>query len=126
MRNRVKTYHQFITEAHIDSSGELQDFDSPKDDDYDSQMIDQIQIIGEYLEEAGADNVTLSYQSDPVHDFKINFKYSEVEYELLINLDEDEAIINIIMDNSIIGVYDDSIDSLFELLSNTGLDFLNY
>lgn len=126
MRNRVKTYHQFITEAHIDSFGELQDFDSPKDDDYDSQMIDQIQIIGEYLEEAGADNVTLSYQSDPVYDFKINFKYSEVEYELLINLDGDEAIINIIMDNSIIGVYDDSIDSLFELLSNTGLDFLNY
>jgi hypothetical protein len=126
MRNRAKTYYQFITEAYIDDSGELQAFNSPKEGDYDHQMIEQIQIIGEYLEDAGADHVSLSYQSDPVYDFKITFEYQEVNYELLINLDANESLINIIIGDNIIGVYNDSIDSLFELLSNTGLDFLNY
>jgi hypothetical protein len=119
MKNRAKTYHQFIKEAYIDDSGELQDIEFPGKGDYDFEMLDQAQRIQEYLEESGADHVRLRVK-ESVFEFK--FEYRGSHYLLELDLDENRAYLSI----GRILVYEDTADSFFDLLASTGLEFLNY
>jgi hypothetical protein len=119
MRNRAKTYYQFITEAYIDDSGELQDFVYPRGDELEFELLDHAHRIQEYLEESGAERVRLHVDGGII---EFTFNYSGSNYLLELNLDENYVILNI----GRIIVYEDSADSFFDLLSSQGLKFLNY
>ena len=123
--NRAKTYRQFINEAYIDDSGELQDFEAPRGDEYEYQILEQAQRIQEYLEEAGAHRVRLKID-DP--NILIKFNYSGTDYRMSLDLDTGTSIIVAVggTDNAAYEVYNDSTNSLFDLLASTGLEFLNY
>lgn len=116
---KAKTYAQFINEAYVDDSGELHDFDQPNEDEPDFQIIDHANRIQEYLEESGAENVRGTVGNGII---EIKFKYSGSNHLLEINLDENKAYLSI--GNFL--VYEDSADSFFDLLAETGLKFLNY
>lgn len=119
MRNRAKTYFQFINEAYIDDSGELRDIEFPREGDYDFDMLDHAQRIQEYLEESGANRVRLHVRGGTV---EFMFEYSGSNYLLEIDLDENRAYLSI----GRILVYEDTADSFFDLLAANGLEFLNY
>lgn len=119
MKHRAKTYRQFINEAYIDDSGELRDIEFPKGGDYDFDMLDHAQRIQEYLEESGADRVRLHVRGGTI---ELTFEYSDSNYLLELNLDENRAYLSL---GKII-VYEDSADSFFDLLAANGLEFLNY
>ena len=115
---KAKSFNQFITEAYIDDSGELQDFESPREDEPEFQIVDHANRIQEYLEESGAENVR-GIVGDGV--IEIKFKYSGSNCLLELNLDENNATLSI----GRIIVYEDSADSFFDLLAADGLKFLN-
>jgi hypothetical protein len=117
--HRAKTYHEFINEAYIDDSGELQDFNYPSEDEPEFQIIDHAQRIQEYLEDVGAERVRLHVDGGKI---RLKFKYGMPDYLLELDLDEDTAYLSI----GKMLIYEDSIDSFFDLLSSNGLEFLNY
>ena len=119
MRYLVKTYRQFINESYIDDSGELQDFEAPGEDDYEFQLFDHAQRIQEYLEESGAKEVRLQVREGII---KFQFYYSGLDYHMELDLDRNLAVLSI---GEVI-IYEDSADSLFDLLASKGLEFLNY
>jgi hypothetical protein len=51
VKHRAKTYKRFITEAYIDDSGELQDFESPTGNEPEYEVLDHAQRIQETLEQ---------------------------------------------------------------------------
>ena len=119
MKNRVLTYRQFINEAYIDDSGELQDFEYPRGDEPEFELLDHAHRIQEYLEESGANRVRLKVDGG-ILEFKFN--YSGSNYLLKLDIDGDRAYLST---ESMI-IYEDSADSFFDLLAETGLEFLNY
>ena len=119
MNFRAKTYRQFINEAYIDASGELQDFEAPGEDDYEFQLLDHAQRIQEYLKESGAKEVRLQVREGII---KFQFYYSGLDYHMEIDLDQNLAVLSI---GEII-IYEDSADSLFDLLASKGLEFLRF
>jgi hypothetical protein len=119
MKHKAKTYLQFINEAYVDDSGELQDFNPPGEDDYEYQLLDHAQRIQEYLEESGAEEVQLSLFGGVI---KFKFEYSGSNYTLMLDLDENSASLMF----GRIPVYEDSADAFFDLLAAKGLEFLNY
>ena len=123
MYHKAKTYRQFINEAYIDDSGDLQDFGFPGSGDIEYELYDHADRIREYLEESGAEYVK-SRIDDGVMIFKFN--YQGMVYSMGIDMDSGEAQVVDISARSPIVVYQDSTDSLFDLLSQTGLDFLGY
>jgi hypothetical protein len=118
MKYRAKTYLQFINEAYIDDFGELRDFNYPSEDEPEFQVLNQAQIISEYLEESGAERVKIGID-DEIIDFK--FKYRGYQYVLVLNLDTDSAFVS--TGNELI--YHDNLNSFFDLLAAVGLEFLN-
>ena len=117
--NRIKTYQEFINEAYVDSSGELQDFEAPGEDDYEFQLLDHAQRIQEYLEESGAEKVRLKTHEGVI---ELKFEYRGSHYLMELDLDANQAYISI----GRIIIYEESADSLFDLLASKGLEFLNY
>lgn len=115
---KAKSFNQFITEAYIDDSGELQDFESPREDEPEFQIVDHANRIQEYLEESGAENVRGIVGGGVI---EIKFKYSGSNCLIELNLDENKATLSI----GRIIVYEDSADSFFDLLAADGLKFLN-
>ena len=109
----------------MDASGELQDFEAPREDEYEYQILDQAQRIQEYLEESGATSVRLKI-NDPLIGFK--FTYNGLHYLLSIDLDSETSKIEAVLrsDSEPILIYSDSTDSLFDILATRGLDFLRY
>ena len=124
MKNRALTYRQFINEAYLDDSGELHDFDAPTGDEYDHQILDHAQRIQEYLEESGAKHVKLRVD-DPYILF--SFKYRHHSYRMNIDLDSQTTLIVLTggQHNAAYPIFNDSTDTLFDLLASTGLEFLN-
>jgi hypothetical protein len=119
MNYKAKTYHQFINEAYIDDSGELRDFDQPQDDDLEFQLFDHAQRIQEYLEESGANRVRMRVKEGIM---EFTFNYNGSKYLLELNIDENLAILSL----GKITVYEDSVDSFFDLIAANGLEFLDY
>lgn len=126
MKNRAKTYRQFINEAHIDSSGELQDFNPSFDGNYDLELIEEGHRIGDFLESLGATNIRLDVD-DPYIDIKFNYgKYHDrngesYSYDYIARIDLENEAIEISGDTSWSGTLED-----FENLTGAyGLDFLN-
>jgi hypothetical protein len=119
MKNRAKTYLKFINEAHVDSSGELHDFNPPSDHDHEVQYIEQAQIIQDWLLDHGADRVILGVN---VPLFTFHFTYQRQRYILTVDIDTDEATVS----TGKHSVYSDSMPSFIDLVNGNGLDFLNY
>jgi hypothetical protein len=119
MKSQIKTYNQFINEAYIDDSGELRDFDQPQGDEPEFQLLDHAQRIQEYLEESGANRVRLRVRGGVM---EFTFNYNDSKYLLELNIDENQADLSL----GEILVYEDSVDSFFDLLAANGLEFLNY
>ena len=119
MMNRIKTYQEFINEAYIDSSGELQDFEAPGEDDYEFQLLDHAQRIQEYLEESGADRVRLTVHEGVI---ELKFEYEGSNYFMELDIDSDIATISL----GQVVIYEDSVDAIFDLLAATGLEFLRF
>jgi hypothetical protein len=119
MNHRAKTYRQFINEAYIDDSGELRDFEAPNEDGPEFQLLDHAHRIQEYLEESGASNVR-GMVGDGI--IEIKFNYDSSNYMLKLDIDENRALLSL----GEILVYEDSVDSFFDLIAANGLDFLNY
>ena len=116
---KAKTYNQFINEAHVDASGELQDFDPSMDDNYDSQLVDEAVALRDFLEEEGATSVKISID-DPY--FFITFDYEQRTY--FTKVDPEEEYISIYTNE--VEVYADSIDNFIELVKANGLGALNF
>ena len=123
MKHRAKTYQEFINESYIDDSGELRDFEAPSEDDNEYQVLDHAQRIQEYLEESGADGVRLHVDGGLII---LKFNYGGLDYRMHLDLDSNEAVILATYTREPVEVYRDSLDSLFDLLASTGLEFLNY
>ena len=119
MRNRAKAYKQFILEAYIDDSGELQDFNSPSNDDYDVKLIDEAQRIQEFIEDLGANDVHLT-----VREPYIRFTFIYGDYKYYMGVDLDNGTVRIYTDSS--EIYADSMESFIDVVNANGLDFLNY
>ena len=117
MRNRAKTYYQFITEAHIDSSGELQDFDPSMDDSYDSYLVDDAIDFSDFLEEEGATGIKISI-NDPY--FTITFDYGYQIYSIRVDPEKEKIWIT----SNDVEVYTDSISNFTSLVNAEGLRFL--
>ena len=115
---KAKTYNQFINEAHVDASGELQDFDPSMDDNYDSYLADDAVEFSEFIEEEGATRVKISID-DPY--FFITFDYEQRTY--FTKVDPEEEYISIYTNE--VEVYADSIDNFIELVKANGLGALN-
>ncbi len=116
---KAKTYRQFITEAHIDVSGELQDFDPSMDDSYDSQLVDEADALRDFLEEEGAMRVKVSVDDPYIF---ITFNYEYLTYYTKIDPEKEEIEIY----TNHVEIYSDSIDSFIELVKANGLDALNF
>jgi hypothetical protein len=116
---KAKTYRQFITEAHIDVSGELQDFDPAMDDSYDSQLVDEADTLRDFLEEEGAMRVKVSVDDPYIF---ITFNYEYLTYYTKIDPEKEEIEIY----TNHVEIYSDSIDSFIELVKANGLDALNF
>ena len=119
MKSQILTYQQFINEAYIDDSGELRNIEFPRGGDYDFDMFDHAQRIQEYLEESGANQVRLQVMGGIL---EFTFNYNGSSYLLELDLDENRALLSI----GRILVYEDSLDSFFDLIAANGLEFLNY
>jgi ABC-type uncharacterized transport system substrate-binding protein len=115
---KAKTYRQFINEAHVDASGELQEFDPSMDDNYDSYLVDDAVEFREFIEEEGATRVKISI-NDPY--FFITFDYEQRTYFTKVDPEEE----NISIYTNEVEVYSDSIDSFIELAKANGLGALN-
>jgi hypothetical protein len=116
---KAKTYRQFITEAYIDDSGELQEFDPSMDDSYDSQLVDEADTLRNFLEEEGAMSVRVSVDDPYIF---ITFNYEYLTY--YTKIDPENNDIDIYTNH--VEVYSDSIDSFIELVKVNGLDALNF
>lgn len=116
---RAKKYQEFINEAYIDSSGELQDFEAPGEDDYEFQLLDHAQRIQEYLEESGAERVRLNVNEGLI---KLKFEYGGSRYIMELDIDNDIATVSL----GQVTLYEDSVESIFDLLAATGLEFLKF
>lgn len=121
MYYRAKTYRQFINEAYIDDSGDLQDFGFPGSGDIEYELYDHADRIREYLEESGAEYIKLTVDDGSII---LKFNYHGIPYSMEINLDLGQALILDQSTREPIQVYHDSTDSLFDLLAWNGLDFL--
>lgn len=119
MKNKAKTYLKFINEAHVDSSGELHDFNPPSEQDHEVQYIEQAQIIQDWLLDHGADRVILGVD---VPLFKFHFMYQRQKYLLTVDIDTDDAIVS----SGGHEIYSDKMPNLIDLINGNGLDFLNY
>jgi hypothetical protein len=119
MKHKAKTYRQFINEAHIDASGELQDFDPSMDDNYDSQLVDEADAIRDFIEEEGATSIRASIEDPYIF---ITFDYGYSTYFTRIDPEKNYIWIS----SNHVEVYADSMDSFIELVKANGLNFLNF
>ena len=122
MKYLAKTYSQFINEAYVDSLGKLQDFEEPSESEY--GIIEQAQRIQEFLEESSASEVQLDISDDII---RYKFVYADMNYRMKLNLESDTCLIEALPNsqNRVIRVYNNSAQSLFDLLASSGLEFLN-
>lgn len=126
MMNIVKTYREFINEAYIDQEGRLQDLEFTQSDLYASEMVDQINQIREFLEDAGATRVRVGdYNEDPI---VFRFQYGPHSYFMELDLDQDTITVYAKVGTGGIPqeIYRDSAQGFFDLAMNSGLDFLMF
>jgi hypothetical protein len=124
MKYRAKKYRYFLEEAHIDLFGELQDFDAPKGDEPEYEVLAHAERIQEFLEEAGADRVKLTILDGKII---LKFTYFEMRYDMRIDLDQEETQLIVVPNESSepVEIYNGPTDSLFDMLGEHGLSFLN-
>ena len=124
MRNRVKTYRQFINEAYINQQGELHDFEAPSDQDV--EVMSQANNIKDFLEENGAEKVGMEVIDD-ARIFRFRFKYVFTEYFLYLNWETDQADLYFMTQDREMEEHSSyPMDGFFDLLSAKGLNFLDY
>jgi hypothetical protein len=124
MKYRAKKYRYFLEEAHIDLFGELQDFDAPKGDEPEYEVLAHAERIQEFLEEAGADRVKLTLLDGKII---LKFTYFEMRYDMRMDLDSEETRLTVMPNESseLVEIYNGPTDALFDMLSEYGLTFLN-
>jgi hypothetical protein len=132
MKHKAKTYRQFINEAYIDDSGELQDLQFTPEEESKLALYDELNVISDFLEDSGATSIRMDRRKEDDGIYRFSFEFEGNRYELNIdisssNREEHRIILLGNVDNwrsSPIVIYDDSAYSFFDLLSGTGLDFL--
>jgi hypothetical protein len=124
MKYRAKKYRYFLEEAHIDLFGELQDFDAPRGDEPEYEVLAHAERIQEFLEESGADQVKLTLLDGKII---LKFTYFEMRYDMRIDLDQEETQLIVVPNESSepVEIYNGPTDSLFDMLGEHGLSFLN-
>lgn len=122
---RAKTYQEFINEAYIDPEGRLRDLEFTQDDRHASEMVDQINQIREFLEDAGARRVRTDVDGHPI---VFRFEYRHNSYYMELDLDSDQVAVYAKTGRSGIPqeIYQDSAQGFFDLAMNSGLDFLMF
>jgi hypothetical protein len=126
MNRLVLSYGEFINEAYIDQEGRLQDLEFTQSDLYASEMVDQINQIREFLEDAGATRVRVGdYHEDPI---VFRFQYGPHSYFMELNLDDDTVTVYAKTGRGEVPqeMYRDSAQGFFDLAMNSGLDFLMF
>jgi hypothetical protein len=127
MKFKAKTYSQFINEAYIDSSGELRDLDFTPQEELDLALMEELNVISDFLEDSGAKNVKLNYDVDAnIAEFRFHFMGRYFLFEFNITTEEVMISESVGRVHTWVEVYQDSAQNAFDLLSNTGLDFLLY
>jgi hypothetical protein len=124
IKNKALTYSQFINEAHINSSGELEGLNFSPEEKAELEIYDELNTISEFLEDSGARRVRIA---DPTgHPIIFKFEYGSYSYFMELDLDEDMITVYSKSPRSGIPheIYQDSAQGFFDLAMNTGLDFL--
>lgn len=126
MNRLVLSYGEFINEAYIDQEGRLQDLEFTQSDLYASEMVDQINQIREFLEDAGATRVRVGDHTEEPIIFK--FRYGPHSYFMEFSLDTETITVyaNVGRPNIPQEIYRDSAQGFFDLAMNSGLDFLMF
>jgi hypothetical protein len=121
---RLKSYREFINEAHIDQEGRLQDLEFTQDDLYASEMVDQINQVRDFLEDSGASRVRIGDPSEDPIIFR--FEYGPNFYFMEFSPEEDRILIyaRAGREGRPQEIYNDSAQGFFDLAMNSGLDFL--
>jgi hypothetical protein len=124
MKYRASKYRYFLDESYIDLFGELQDFDEPRGDEPEYEVLAHAERIQEFLEESGADRVKLTILDGKII---LKFTYFEMRYDMRIDLDQEETQIIVVPNESSepVEIYNGSTNSLFDMLGEHGLSFLN-
>lgn len=130
MNNRAKTYNQFINEAHITPSGDLEGLEFNKEEELELSMVDELNTISDFLEDSGADRVRLDMTFDDQGEYSFFFEFRGGQYQLLLDTEADShpsgevTVYDISNGTRPIEILRAAADSFFDLLSANGLDFL--
>jgi hypothetical protein len=123
MNNKAKTYHQFITEAYIDDSGEVHGLEMFSNDEETDQILDNALRIREYLEHEGANNVQLDLEEDD-RVLHFTFDFEGDQYDAYMDLYLSTCTLTITLGSEVTEIFKGTIDEFYDLLSSKGLDFL--
>jgi hypothetical protein len=125
MTRSILSYKDFINEAYIDSEGRLRNLEFTQDDRHASEMVDQINQIREFLEDAGARRVRTDVDGHPI---VFRFEYQHNSYYMELDLDSNQVAVYAKTGRSGIPqeIYQDSAQGFFDLAMNSGLDFLAF
>lgn len=118
---KALTFNQFITEAYVDSEGNLRDFDFTEDEKVEYESIESIENIKKMLSSHGANVIEHKIQG-PI--FAIVFKYMGETLILQINLDLGEGRIGQVFSKGIKTLMHNSSDTIIDYLMHAGLDDL--
>jgi len=115
MKTYVQKYRDFINEAYIDQSGELQDLDLN-----DISVMEAMSNLVNYLEDNGATSLTLEADG-PIA--KVTFRYAFRRLVIELDLDQDiTTLFEARREAEPLVLLQLASDSFFDLLAVKGLD----
>jgi len=115
MKTYVQKYRDFINEAYIDQTGELQDLDLN-----DMSVMEAMSNLVNYLEDNGATSLTLEADG-PIA--KVTFRYAFRRLVIELDLDQDiTTLFEARRDAEPLVLLQLASDSFFDLLAVKGLD----
>ncbi|CAB4159395.1 hypothetical protein UFOVP699_131 [uncultured Caudovirales phage] len=128
MKHRAKTYFKFINEAYINREGELEGLDFSPEEKAELEIYDELNVISEFLEDSGAREVKIDTSLQNDEKYLFFFVFNSQKFEMLLNLETDEVVLFNLSGRGEepIEQYRSDANEFFDLLRNTGLDFLLY
>ncbi len=128
MKYRAKTYFKFINEAYINREGELEGLDFSPEEKAELEIYDELNVISEFLEDSGAREVKIDTSLQNDEKYLFFFVFNSQKFEMLLNLETDEVVLFNLSGRGEepIEQYRSDASEFFDLLRNTGLNFLLY
>jgi len=119
MKKLIFNFNEYINEAYVSPSGELEDFELSDRDKYEIESHEQIDTLKRFLEYSGAVGVNYTLDEELLH-FTFSFEFQK--YVIEINLDTDFAkfIKYGYEDSDETVIFEGNTDELFDLIRDKG------